>query len=54
MFKLTRFRVTTPLRVMLFTVTEWIDHGETLAKEDVAIARLVDPSIPNTFRLEVL
>jgi len=49
-----KFKVTTPFRVMFFSVTEWIDHGEQWAREDVEFARWIDPSIPETVRLEII
>jgi hypothetical protein len=52
--KVRKFKVTTPLRVMFFTTTEWLDHGPEWARADIDFARWIDPSIPETFRLEIV
>jgi len=49
-----KFKVTTPMSVLWFTPTDWIDFGEDIARADVALAELIDPSGDYKFRLELV
>ena len=49
-----KFKVTTPLRIMFFSVTEWIEFGSDAAWDDVRIVQLLDPDMPTTIMLEIV